>query len=115
MEEVSLERQFVEEEERGGYLPPEEKNAQFQESQVKWDLQNSPFPTFENQARLERPDLNTVPKYILPKTSNLPEASVSLVPQGSTFMPLCKKVGSSEMDLSKIEISKFNGDPTNYI
>ena len=36
LEEVSLERQVIEEEmERGGYLPPEEKNPQFQKPQVK--------------------------------------------------------------------------------
>ena len=57
LEEVSFECQVIEEEmEHGGYLLPEEKNAQFQEPQVKWDLDNSNFPIFENQARLEGPD-----------------------------------------------------------
>ena len=115
LEKVSLECQVVEEVKRGGYLQPEEKNAQFQESQVKWDLQNSPFPTFENQARLERPDRKTVPKYIPSSTSNQPEVSVNLVSPASTFIPLCTKVGLSEINLSKIEILKFTGDPTNYI
>ena len=64
--------------ERGGYLLPEEKNAQFQEPQVKWDLHNSHFPTFKNQVRLEGPDHNTVPKYI-PLTLNQQEASINLV------------------------------------
>ena len=115
LEEVSLERQVIEEEmERGGYLPPEEKNAQFQEPQVKWDLDNSNFPTFENQARLGRPDHNTVPKYML-STSNQPEASANLAQPASTVIPLCTKVCSSEIDLPKIKILKFTGDPTNYI
>ena len=75
-----------------GYLLPE-KNTQFQKSQVKWDLQNSHFPTFENQAQLERPDHNTVLKYIS-STSNQTEASIHLAKPATTFMPLCTKVDS---------------------
>ena len=51
----------------------------------------------------------------MPSTSNQPEASVNLAQPVSTFMPLCTKVCSSEMDLPKIEILKFTGDQTNYI
>ena len=49
LEEVSLKHQVIEEVECRGYLLPEEKNVQFQEPQVKWDLHNSHFPTFKNQ------------------------------------------------------------------
>ena len=102
LEEVSLERQGIEEEvKRGGYLPTEEKKAQFQKPQVKWDLDNSNFPAFENQGRLEGPDHNTVPKY-MPSTLNQQEASVNLAQPASTIMRLCTKVCS-------------HGDPTNYI
>ena len=72
------------------------------------------FSTFENKAQLEGPDHNTVPKYV-PSASNQPEASVNLAQPASTFKSSCTKICLSKMDLPKIEILKFTGDPTNYI
>ena len=64
---------------------------------------------------MEIPDHNSVPKYISQLTSNQLEASVNLTQSASAFMPLCTKAGSSKIDLPKIEILKFTGNPTNYI
>ena len=56
------------------------------QSQVKWDLHSSYFPSFENLAQLEILDHNSVTKYISQVTLNQPEASVNLRNQP---LPLC--------------------------